>query len=113
MSDNATIQYNTCKVDPLCGPLMSVPLCIPSLKSNLQKLCTRLFLAKELKMGGRQGGKKKPLKEKKKVTGDMDEEDMAFKKKQQEEKKAMAAMAQKAKGKGPLVSGGIKKSGKK
>ena len=36
-----------------------------------------------------------------------------FKKKQQEEKKALAAMATKAKGKGPLVSGGIKKSGKK
>lgn len=31
----------------------------------------------------------------------------------QAEKKAMAEMAKKAGGKGPLVSGGIKKSGKK
>lgn len=64
-------------------------------------------------MSGRAGGKKKPLKAKKVEAKDLDDEDLAFKKKQQEEKKAMAAMAQKAKGKGPLVTGGIKKSGKK
>ncbi|CAO3679298.1 unnamed protein product [Umbelopsis ramanniana] len=42
-----------------------------------------------------------------------DEEDSAFKKKQQEEAKKLKEMATKAAGKGPLVSGGIKKSGKK
>ena len=64
-------------------------------------------------MSGRQGGKAKPLKAKKKAEKFEDEDDIAFKKKQQEEKKALAAMANKAKGKGPLVTGGIKKSGKK
>ena len=64
-------------------------------------------------MSGRQGGKQKPLKAKKKAEKVMDEDEIAFKKKQQEEKKALNAMAQKAKGKGPLATGGIKKSGKK
>jgi len=43
----------------------------------------------------------------------MDDEDVAFKAKQKEEAKKLEAMKNKAKGKGPLVSGGIKKSGKK
>ncbi|KAG2178670.1 hypothetical protein INT44_001823 [Umbelopsis vinacea] len=64
-------------------------------------------------MSGRQGGKLKPLKAAKKKGGDLDEEDLAFKKKQQEEAKKLKEMATKAAGKGPLVSGGIKKSGKK
>ncbi|GAB5590183.1 hypothetical protein Unana1_05083 [Umbelopsis nana] len=64
-------------------------------------------------MSGRQGGKLKPLKAPKKKGGDMDEEDVAFKKKQQEEAKKLKEMQAKAAGKGPLVSGGIKKSGKK
>uniref|UniRef100_A0A667Y121 Uncharacterized protein n=1 Tax=Myripristis murdjan TaxID=586833 RepID=A0A667Y121_9TELE len=39
--------------------------------------------------------------------------DMAFKQKQKEDQKAMEALKSKAAGKGPLTSGGIKKSGKK
>ena len=65
-------------------------------------------------MSGREGGKKKPLKApKKKGTGELDEEDKAFKEKQREEKKQLEEMKKKAAGKGPLTSGGIKKSGKK
>ena len=59
-------------------------------------------------MSGREGVKKKPLKQPKKQAKEMDEEDKAFKQKQKlEELKAKAA------GKGPLATGGIKKSGKK
>ncbi|KAB0352975.1 hypothetical protein FD754_017832 [Muntiacus muntjak] len=58
-------------------------------------------------MSVHEGGKKKPLKQPKKQTKEMDEEDKAFKQKQKEELKA------KAKGKGPLATSGIKKSGKK
>ena len=57
-------------------------------------------------MSGRQGGKAKPLKAPKKKQQDFDEDDAAFKAKQK-------AMAEKAKKGGPLVGGGIKKSGKK
>ncbi|KAI9272203.1 translation machinery associated TMA7 [Helicostylum pulchrum] len=65
-------------------------------------------------MSGRQGGKLKPLKKPKKVQGGSDdEEDLAFKKKQMEEAKRLKEMQTKAAGKGPLLSGGIKKSGKK
>ncbi|KAI9280095.1 translation machinery associated TMA7 [Sporodiniella umbellata] len=64
-------------------------------------------------MSGRQGGKLKPLKKAKKESHDLDDEDLAFKKKQQEEAKKLKEMQQKASGKGPLLSGGIKKSGKK
>jgi len=64
-------------------------------------------------MSGRQGGKKKPLKAPKKKGGDLDEDDLAFKQKQKEEAKKLAEMQKKAGGKGPLASGGIKKSGKK
>uniref|UniRef100_A0A8C6MB62 Translation machinery associated 7 homolog n=1 Tax=Nothobranchius furzeri TaxID=105023 RepID=A0A8C6MB62_NOTFU len=59
------------------------------------------------------GGKKKPLKAPKKTNKEMDEDDLAYKQKQKEEQKAMEAMKAKASGKGPLASGGIKKSGKK
>jgi len=64
-------------------------------------------------MSGRQGGKAKPLKKPKAKGKELDEDDLAFKKAQQEEKKKLAEMAKKAGGKGPLISGGIKKSGKK
>ncbi|ORZ00131.1 coiled-coil domain-containing protein 72 [Syncephalastrum racemosum] len=64
-------------------------------------------------MSGRQGGKLKPLKQGKKKQNDLDEEDLAFKKKQQEEAKKLKELQAKASGKGPLMSGGIKKSGKK
>lgn len=64
-------------------------------------------------MSGREGGKKKPLKAPKKDQREMDEEDMAFKQKQKEQQKAMQDAKAKASQKGPLVSGGIKKSGKK
>jgi len=64
-------------------------------------------------MSGRQGGKAKPLKAKKKGPKELDEDDIAHQQKMREEKKKMAEMAKKAGGKGPLTSGGIKKSGKK
>ncbi|KAJ1733270.1 hypothetical protein LPJ61_001652 [Coemansia biformis] len=60
----------------------------------------------------RQGGKMKPLKQPKKSAKDEDEDDIAFKKQQQEEKRKLKELQEKAKGKGPLVTGGIKKSGK-
>lgn len=64
-------------------------------------------------MSGRQGGKKKPLKTAKKQQHEMDDDDIAFKNKQKEEAKKLKEMQAKASGKGPLASGGIKKSGKK
>merc|ERR1712045_1114113 len=65
-------------------------------------------------MSGREGGKKKPLKQGKKEKADLDDDDIAFKKTQQEEQKALKEAAAKASGKkGPLTGGGIKKSGKK
>ncbi len=59
------------------------------------------------------GGKKKPLKQPKKDKQEVDESDVEFKKKQLEEQKKLKEMASKASQKGPLVGGGIKKSGKK
>lgn len=64
-------------------------------------------------MSGRDGGKKKPLKAPKKESKDLSEEDLDFKEKQKAQAKAMAEAKAKATQKGPLVSGGIKKSGKK
>lgn len=86
-------------------------------------------------MTGREGGKKKPLKAPKKdgkVSGsviicnsfvflsrdfcnfqEMDEEDQKFKQQQKEQQKKLDEMKAKAAGKGPLATGGIKKSGKK
>ncbi|XP_077487916.1 translation machinery-associated protein 7 homolog [Amblyomma americanum] len=64
-------------------------------------------------MSGRDGGKKKPLKAAKKDKKELDESDLEFKQRQKEEQKALKEAAAKAAGKGPLVSGGIKKSGKK
>ena len=45
-------------------------------------------------MSGRQGGKLKPLKQAKKATKELDEEDLAFKKKQQEDAKKNKAAAE-------------------
>ncbi|CRK98643.1 CLUMA_CG012017, isoform A [Clunio marinus] len=64
-------------------------------------------------MTGREGGKKKPLKAPKKEGKELDEEDMKFKQQQKEQQKKMDEMKAKAAGKGPLATGGIKKSGKK
>lgn len=64
-------------------------------------------------MSGRQGGKAKPLKAPKKKNQDFDDEDVAFKAKQKADAAAKKAMAEKAKKGGPMVGGGIKKSGKK
>ncbi|KAF2964994.1 hypothetical protein GQX73_g8589 [Xylaria multiplex] len=66
-------------------------------------------------MGGqnREGGKVKPLKAAKKQQKELDDDDLAYREKQKADAKARAEMATKAAGKGPLTSGGIKKSGKK
>ncbi|KAF8463010.1 translation machinery associated TMA7 [Kalaharituber pfeilii] len=64
-------------------------------------------------MSGRAGGKAKPLKHPKKKQREEDEETKAFKERQKKEAAEQKAMADKAKEKGPLVGGGIKKSGKK
>ncbi|KAF9295140.1 coiled-coil domain-containing protein 72 [Linnemannia elongata] len=64
-------------------------------------------------MSGRAGGKAKPLKAPKKKVNELDEEDIAFQAKQKEQQAALKALKEKAAGKGPLVGGGIKKSGKK
>ncbi|CAO2610120.1 Translation machinery-associated protein 7 [Lemmus lemmus] len=52
-------------------------------------------------MSGREGGKKKPLKQPKKQAKEMDEEDKAFKQKQKEEQKKLEELKAKAAGKGP------------
>lgn len=64
-------------------------------------------------MSGREGGKKKPLKAPKKDAKNLDDDDKAFLQKKREEEKKLKEMASKAAGKGPLATGGIKKSGKK
>ncbi|KAI8322968.1 TMA7-domain-containing protein [Martensiomyces pterosporus] len=63
-------------------------------------------------MSGRQGGKLKPLKKPKKQANDMDDDDMAFKQKQKEEAAKLKDLKNKAAKGGPLLTGGIKKSGK-
>lgn len=64
-------------------------------------------------MSGRQGGKMKPLKQKKKQQQDLDPEEVAFKEKQKADAAAKKAMMGNVKAGKPLVGGGIKKSGKK
>lgn len=64
-------------------------------------------------MSGREGGKKKPLKAPKKEGKDLDDDDLAMKAKMKEQQKALEAAKAQAAKKGPLVGGGIKKSGKK
>ncbi|CAR27023.1 hypothetical protein ZYGR_0I02940 [Zygosaccharomyces rouxii] len=63
-------------------------------------------------MSGRQGGKMKPLKQKKKQNDD-DEEGRAFKEKQKRDAQAKKELLSNMKSGKPLASGGIKKSGKK
>ncbi|KRZ43636.1 Alpha-N-acetylgalactosaminidase, partial [Trichinella pseudospiralis] len=60
-----------------------------------------LFLYRR-EMASREGGKKKPLKQPKKATKELTDDDLKMKKKQMEEKKALKAAAQKAASKGPL-----------
>nr|CAD7581280.1 unnamed protein product [Timema californicum] len=73
------------------------------------KKCCLLF-----QMSGRDGGKKKPLKAPRKKEAEQDEQDMEHKQKMKEQQKALQeAKAKAATQKGPLVGGGIKKSGKK
>ncbi|KAF7475851.1 translation machinery-associated protein 7-like [Marmota monax] len=64
-------------------------------------------------MSSRECSKKKPLKQPKKQSKEMDEEEKAFKQKQKQEQKKLEELKVKAAGKGPLATGGIKKSGKK
>ncbi|XP_030020362.2 translation machinery-associated protein 7 homolog [Manduca sexta] len=63
-------------------------------------------------MSGREGGKKK-LKAPKKESKELDDDDLALKQKLKEQQKALQEAKAKASQKGPLTSGGIKKSGKK
>ncbi|EPZ31012.1 TMA7-domain-containing protein [Rozella allomycis CSF55] len=65
------------------------------------------------KMSSRQGGKLKPLKKPKKDQRDLDEDDLEFMKKKKEQEAALKQLKEKASKGGPLLSGGIKKSGKK
>lgn len=64
-------------------------------------------------MSGRQGGKMKPLKQKKKQHDDEDEESRAFKEKQKRDAQARKELLSNMKSGKPLAGGGIKKSGKK
>ncbi|KAM7334969.1 hypothetical protein ACRRTK_005446 [Alexandromys fortis] len=52
-------------------------------------------------------------KEPKKQAKEMEDEDKVFEQKQKEEQKKLEELKAKAAGKGPLATGGIKKSGKK
>lgn len=63
-------------------------------------------------MSGRQGGKIKPLKQKKKQQQDLDPEEEAYKQKQKADAAAKKAMMSNIKAGKPLVGGGIKKSKK-
>ena len=64
-------------------------------------------------MSDHEGGKKKPLNQPMKKAKEMDEEDKAFKQKQKEEQKKLEELKAKATRKGPLATGGTKKSGEK
>ncbi|AAS54748.1 AGR258Cp [Eremothecium gossypii ATCC 10895] len=64
-------------------------------------------------MSSRQGGKLKPLKQKKKQNNDVDDEDAAYKAKMKADAAAKKEMMANIKSGKPLVGGGIKKSGKK
>ncbi|KAF8163070.1 translation machinery associated TMA7 [Crassisporium funariophilum] len=64
-------------------------------------------------MSSRQGGKLKPLKAPKKEKKEDTEEEAAFKEKKKVEADALKAAKDRALKGGPMVGGGIKKSGKK
>ncbi|KAJ2777110.1 Translation machinery-associated protein 7 [Coemansia interrupta] len=55
----------------------------------------------------------KPLKKPKGAQKELDEDDKAFLQKKKEEEQKLKQLKEKAQGKGPLATGGIKKSGKK
>ncbi|EDV28966.1 expressed hypothetical protein [Trichoplax adhaerens] len=63
-------------------------------------------------MPGREGGKKKPLKQPKKDSKDMDEDEAARKQQLREEKKKLDEAKAKASQRGPFGGPGLKKSGK-
>ncbi|KAJ1995555.1 Translation machinery-associated protein 7 [Coemansia sp. RSA 1358] len=63
-------------------------------------------------MAGRDGGKKKPLKQPKKAAVELDENDAIKIKELKEKQRQLEELKKKALGKGPLTSAGIKKSGK-
>ncbi|XP_059114820.1 translation machinery-associated protein 7-like [Peromyscus eremicus] len=63
-------------------------------------------------MSGCKGGKKKPLKQPRKQAKEMDKEDEVFEQKGKEEQKKPEELKANTTGKGPLATGGIKKSGK-
>ncbi|CAH0716902.1 unnamed protein product, partial [Brenthis ino] len=88
---------------------------LKKVKSSHQKCATfsRSSLTNYFIMTGRDGGKKKPLKAPKKPSRELDDDDLALKQKLKEQQKALEEAKAKASQKGPLVSGGIKKSGKK
>lgn len=64
-------------------------------------------------MPDRLGGKVKPLKAPKKLAREDTEEDVAFKERKRKEEAELKAAREKALKSGPMVGGGIKKSGKK
>ncbi|KAF5386584.1 hypothetical protein D9615_001702 [Tricholomella constricta] len=64
-------------------------------------------------MSSRQGGKLKPLKAPKKEKKEETEDEIAFKERKKAEAEAMKAAKERALKGGPMVGGGIKKSGKK
>ena len=62
---------------------------------------------------GKEGGKKKPLKQPKKDSKELDESDLALKEKLRQEKKALEDAKKGLKAGKPMGTSGIKKSGKK
>ncbi|KAM9075342.1 translation machinery-associated protein 7-like [Megaptera novaeangliae] len=89
---------------------------------KIKNFCSSKDIIKKIKrqgegaagtMLGHEGGKKKSLKQPKKQAKEMGKEDKALKQKKEEEQKKLEALKGKAAGKGPLATGGIKKSGKK
>ncbi len=61
-------------------------------------------------MTGRDGGKKKPLKQTKKEVAELDDVDKEFKQKRKEENQKIKELQEKVKDKKGLIGGGIKKS---
>lgn len=88
--------------------------------SNAQKLCKsrrwtvqRQGLGRGSRHHGGPGRWQNSLKQLKKQNKGMDEEDKAFKSKQKEGHKTLKELRAKAARKGPLATGGIKRSDKK
>ena len=102
-----------------CGPGSSVGIVTdyglegPRIERLQQQLTVGYRSQDPNTMSGREGGKKEPLKAPKKKQQGLDEEDLAHKQKMKDKQKALQEAKAKAAQKGPLVGGGIKKSGKK